>query len=322
MTQPEHRSDDELQEQAQRWHAAAAREDCDWQEFSAWLEASPRHRQAYDDAAILEARIARHAAALRASTPMAAYRPRARRSWRGVAVAAGIALLGLVAYFVVPAWQAGNPRSFVAQTGGSTTLSLAGGVQVVLAPGSALNVGGRNDSRLRLDGDAWFDVPHDPDRQLTIAVGPFELRDIGTRFEVVNSGSLLKVAVAEGQVGVVLPGSAGPVTVRAGQRLLVAGDPPIAEYGEVAAADVAGWREGRLVFRNEPLSLVALQLGRHAGLTVTVDPSVAQRRFSGVFTIGDGSRLVAQLAQIMDLRARREGSAVLLLAADGEPQDR
>ncbi len=322
MTHSEHRSDDELLEQALHWHAGTAHEDCDWQEFTAWLEASPRHRQAYADAAMLEERIARHAGALRAGTSMSAYRPRARRHWRGVAVAAGIALLGLTAYFAVPLWQAGNPRSFTAQAGGSTSLALAGGVKVVLAPGSALNVSGRQDSHLRLDGDAWFDVPHDPDRQLTISVGPFQVRDVGTRFEVVGAGSLLKVAVAEGEVGVVLPGNAGPVPVRAGQRLLVAGDPSIAEYGKVAAADVAGWREGRLVFRNEPLSLVALQLGRHAGLTVTVDPSVAQRRFSGVFTIGDGSRLVAQLAQIMDLRTRREGSVVHLLSADGKPAGR
>ena len=87
MTQSEYRSDDGLLEQAIHWHASTAQEDCDWQEFSAWLETSPHHRQAYADAAMLEERIARHAGALRASTPMSAYRPRAPRRWRGVAVA-------------------------------------------------------------------------------------------------------------------------------------------------------------------------------------------------------------------------------------------
>jgi transmembrane sensor len=194
-------------------------------------------------------------------------------------------------------------------------LSLAGGIQVVLAPGSTLDVAGRHDQRLTLHGTAWFDVPHDPQRQLTITAGSFQLRDIGTRFEVVSGAALLKVAVAEGEVGVVLPGHAEPAPVHAGQRLLVAGDPPIAEYGEVAVADVAGWREGRLVFRNEPMSLVALQLGRHAGLTITMDPAVAQRRFSGVLTIGDGTQLVEQLARIMELRSERAGAAVHLSAA-------
>jgi transmembrane sensor len=112
------------------------------------------------------------------------------------------------------------------------------------------------------------------------------------------------------------------VPVHAGQRLLVAGDPPIAEYGEVAVADVAGWREGRLVFRNEPMSLVALQVGRHAGLTITMDSAVAQRRFSGVLTIGDGTQLVEQLARIMDLRIERAGAAVHLLAAGVQPAAR
>jgi transmembrane sensor len=219
-------------------------------------------------------------------------------------------------------FSAAGDRMIVAQAGASRAVSLDGGIQVLLAPGSAMQVSGRHAERIRLTGGAWFDVPHDPQRELVIQAGPYQVRDIGTRFEVVSAANQLKVAVAEGQVGVVLPGQAQPARVNAGQHLLVAGDPPIAEYGEVAAEDVAGWRAGRLVFRNEPLSMVAAQLGPHAGLTVTVDPSIAQRRFSGVLAIGDGSQLVAQLRQIMDLKEQRTGTVVHLVAADGEPAGR
>ncbi|HTP40356.1 MAG TPA: FecR domain-containing protein [Steroidobacteraceae bacterium] len=309
--------DEELLQQALRWQAASTRDDCDWQAFTDWLETSPRHRQAYDEIARLDDHVARHAAALRIA-PLPQRPPRARGRLILAAAVAGVALLGAVAWRTLPAILGQGPRTFVAQAAGST-LTLAGGVKVVLAPGSSLVVAGRHDAQLRLDGDAWFEVPHVPGRELRIAAGDYELRDIGTRFEVVSDGAQLKVAVTEGELAVSLPGRDEPAHVGAGQRLLVAGDPPMAEYGAVAAADVAGWREGRLVFRNEPLSLVAVQLGRHAGLTVTVDPSVAQRRFSGVFTIGDGSQLLAQLARIMDLRAQRDGAAVRLLAAGTGP---
>jgi transmembrane sensor len=177
---------------------------------------------------------------------------------------------------------------------------------------------GPRDTQLRLEGSAYFDVPHDPARQLVIAAGPYAVRDIGTRFELMSDGRQLKVAVAEGQVNVSLPGTAQPVAVAANHRLLVAGDPTIAEYGQVEAAELASWREGRLVFRNEPLSMVASQVGRHAGLTVTVDPAIAQQRFSGVLAIGDGSRLVAELGQIMGLREVRDAAGVRLVAADDD----
>jgi transmembrane sensor len=313
----QHAVDEELLSQALRWQAATARPDCDWDAFTAWLEASPAHRQAYDEVALLDACIDRHAAALhQAGAATVRRRP---QLW--VAAAAVFLLAAGLVYQLLPAWLAGNPRTFSASSA-SASLQLAGGMHVVLAPGSTLSVAGRRDERMTLDGSAWFDVPHDPERELAITVGAFQLRDIGTRFEVVAGGPLLKVAVAEGAVGVMLPGRTDAVPVRAGERLLVAGDPPIAEYGAAAADDLAGWRAGRLVFRNEPLSLVALQIGRHSGLAVTVDPAVAQRRFSGVLTIGDGTQLVAQLAGIMGLRVERAGSGVRLVAAGGQPSGR
>lgn len=309
--------DEQLVEQAMRWRAATARDDCDWQKFTLWLEASPAHRQAYDDVAMLEEGVALHQRALQRAVPAEGGRGLHvwRRAWIGAAMAAGMALVALIVARPLLPFMAGAPQSFAADAGAGRTLSLDGGIQVVLAPGSAIQVEGDRSEQIRLDGSAYFDVTHDPDRELRIAVGPYQVRDIGTRFELVSSGRELKVAVAEGQVGVVLPGQQGSVAVRAGQRLLVAGDPAIAEYGEAAPDDVGSWRAGRLVFRNEPLSLVAPEVGRHAGVTVTVDPAIAQRRFSGVFAVGDGTQLVDQLGRIMGIDVRHEGTAVHLSAA-------
>lgn len=302
-------------EQALRWHAASGREDCDWQGFTRWLEASPRHRQVFDDVALLEESIIRHRERL-AHGASRRSGSRVRPVWLGAALAASLALCAL---FIIPTLRDPAERLFTAQAGTTRALVLAGGVHIVLAPGSSLAVAGRQEQRLRLDGSAWFDVPHDPGRQLEIEAGPYRLRDIGTRFEAMSAAGQLKVAVTEGTVDVVLPGREQPFALAAGHRLLVAGSPPIAEYGEAVASEVAAWRDGRLVFRNEPLSMVALQVGRHAGLAVTVDPSIAQRRFSGVLAIGDGAQPVAELGRIMDLQEQREGTAVHLSAAGGEP---
>lgn len=305
----------EVHEQALRWHAAVGRGDADWEAFTTWLEAAPAHREAYEQLALVDALLERHAPALRATAT-----PRSRpRLWAMAATLSGVLLAALLAYRLLPDHLAGASRTFAAQAAATRDVPLAGGMHVLLAPGSTLTVAGARDQQLTLTGSAWFDVPHDPGRELQVAIGPYRLRDIGTQFEVTGDASLLKVAVAEGELRVELPGSSEPARVHAGQRLLVAGVPPIAEYADVAGADLASWRTGRLVFSDEPLSLVALQVGRHAGVAVTVDPAVAQRRFSGVLAIGDGTQLVAQLADIMGLHAQRDGAVVHLLAGDAGP---
>jgi transmembrane sensor len=313
MTDPESGAQSGVLESALRWHGATAQQDCDWDAFTIWLEADPAHRRAYAEVAELEAQLVRQRSVLQQQLRDVAA-PTSRRWWSGAAAAAVL----LAALFI--GWQslplhAPAAREYVAR-GETLPVNLAAGVKFTLAPGSRIRVSGGHQEQMDLTGTAYFDVPHDPRRTLAIAVGGYVVRDIGTRFEVSGAGGELKVAVAEGEVAVDLPGAAQHARVVAGQQLLVSGAPLRAEYASIAGDDVAGWRAGRLVFRNEPLTLVAAQIGLHAGQVVTVDEAIAQRRFSGVLTLGDGSQLAARLAEIMGLTVQVRGNSVRLAAAD------
>lgn len=300
-------------ESALRWHTATARPDCDWDAFTIWLEEDPAHRRAYAEVAELEAQLARQRFVLQQQlrdVPV----PTSRRWWSGAAAAAVLLAALFIGWQRLP-WHAPAAREYVAR-GETLPVAMEAGVKFTLAPGSRIRVSGGHQEQMDLTGTAYFDVPHDPGRTLRIAAGGYVVRDIGTRFEVSSAGGELKVAVAEGAVAVDLPGAAQQVRVAAGQLLLVSGAPLRAEYASIAGDDVAGWRAGRLVFHNEPLTLVAAQIGLHAGQTVTVDEAIAQRRFSGVLTVGDGSQLAARLGEIMGLAVQVHGNVVHLAAAD------
>lgn len=304
--------DEAVTQAALAWHAATSRDDCDWDAFTTWLEQDPAHQQAYADVALLEDRIAQHRPALQQSTRVIPVARRRTRPWLAAAMAAGVLGVALVLGwnqlpFTTPAAQEYQAL------GTAQPVQLADGTRIVMAPGSHVFVRGRNQDQISVEGAAYFDVPHDPSRQLVVRAGDYTVRDIGTRFEVFGAGRALKVAVAEGNVTVALPGG-GDTRVSAGQQLIVAGQPAVAEYASIAPEDVAGWRSGRLVFRNEPLSLVAGQIGPHAGMTVSVDAAIADRRFSGVLAIGDGSQLVARLGEIMGLAVQPSGDTVHLSA--------
>ncbi len=300
---------------ALRWHEETARDECDWDAFTAWLEQSPAHRQAYDDVALLEDQLARGRAVLRAaSAPV----PRRRPLWLAAAAAAIVAVAFAWSWLGTP--FSGTPvQDYQAGTNQPRRLQLDDGSSILLAPGSSLRIAGRHQDHMELEGAAYFDVPHDPGRTLVVSAGGYSIRDIGTRFEVVSGGGELKVSVAEGSVVVDLPAQRGSAQVQAGQRLLVSSAKPVPEYASIGAEDVASWREGRLVFFNEPLSLIVQQVARYAGTDITLDPGIADRRYTLVLPIGDGSQLVAQLGDIANLVSTRDGDTLRLSAGDPRP---
>jgi transmembrane sensor len=306
--------DEGVLQAALRWQESIARGDCDWEAFTLWLEADVAHQQAYDDVALLDDQLLRHRTELQHKALAAG---KLRPLWRTWTAAALVAVLAVIALWVALPLQpfAGlRAQSYQASTAQSRSIVLDDGSQIQLAPGSSVRISGWRQNRVDLRGAAYFDVPHDPQRTLVVTAGEYSIRDIGTRFEVVSAEHALKVAVAEGSVLVDLPGGSGSAQVNAGNRLLVSGASPVAEYETMASDDVAGWRNGRLVFHNEPLALVVQQISAHAGVAVTVDAAIAERRFSGVLVIGDGSHLVSRLGEIMGLAMVHEAAGVHLSA--------
>jgi len=300
-------ADELLLDQAAAWHVASASDSMDWDGFTQWLEADPLHGAAYDEIALADAALDDHRAALRELSADDAPRPpRKWPMWIGGALAASLAVVAIIPETTTPA-----TRTFVsAQT--SRTIALSDGSEVVLAPRSRLSVAGRHGNELALDGGALFAVRHDPNRTLSIAAGGLRIVDLGTRFEVQTDGPAVRVQVSEGRVEVRGDALGLPVQLMAGRGILFDPAHQLATVEAVSPADVGEWREGRLTYDAAPLSLVAADLARYAGISVTVPPPLAGRRFSGTLSIHDGDSAVRDLAQLMGLGVSHSGSAYRL----------
>ena len=192
------------------------------------------------------------------------------------------------------------------------TVTLQDGSQVVLGPHSQLTVAGRHGDQLALEGGAYFDIKHDPARQLSIAAGPLNIGDIGTRFEVQANDSAVRVEVSEGQVELKGDALGNPVQLAAGRRILFDPAHQLATVSPVAPGAVGEWREGRLTFDAAPLSLVAADLSRYAGVSITVSQPLASLRFSGTLSIQNGDTAVRDLAQLMGLELSNHSGAYRL----------
>jgi transmembrane sensor len=323
--------DDTIIDQAVAWHIASAGDDMDWDGFTAWLEADPRHRAAYDEVALGDAVLAGHGAAIFGDSsvdhadipadppvmtqasppPMPANDPGTPsdrkmrrggwRTWGSVAIAASLA-----AVVALPLIRA--PADLVYATDQSSrTVTLPDGSTVQLAPDSRLTLDGGEMDRIALSGGALFDIRHDPDRALRIDAGGLTISDIGTRFDVQTADGDVRVAVAEGEVHVASPRLAAPVSLRAGRTLHWNRAAGRAAVEPIGISDVGSWRQGRLTYSAAPLSLVAQDLSRYAGVTVSVAPTVGDQLFSGTLAIGNGGTAVQDLSQLMGLRVARDG---------------
>ncbi|MES3101688.1 FecR family protein [Sphingomonas faeni] len=312
---------------AASWHARLDSPEMDWEAFGAWLDADPSHRRAYDSIALLDAEIGKAAPAIAAAMPanddmvaetLAPARPARPSRWRWAALGTGGALAaGLAVLLAVPSADTAA-QLYTTGRGETRAVTLADGSRMQVDRGSRVSVSGGTSPVIEIaDGAASFAVRHDPSRLLMVRAGGYEIRDIGTRFDVVNARGRVAVTVAEGAVDVTpIGGSSVDTTMlHAGQSLNITPSKQIAERRTVEPARVSDWADGRLDYDGAPLALVAADISRYADAPLMVDPSAANLRFSGVLTIGDGSRLVDQLRAVLPIRARRVGGVVYLDAA-------
>ena len=303
--------DERLFDEAVAWHRVLDDDDADWDGYTEWLEADPRHREAFDAVALTDRIVDDHVGTLSTLVfPSEDWVDRpSRKPWLMGSIAAALAL----AVGVPMALRSAADVTYATADGETRHLALAGRIAIDLAPSSTLVAKAGDPNRLELaSGEAYFAVVHDPARTLAIRAGDVAVSDIGTRFAMNVSPDAVLVSVADGRV-TVTHGEAAPRTVSQGEQLLAArtGD----TVSPVAAASVASWRTGRLIYSNAPLGVVAADISRYAKAKIVVDPAIADQRFSGVLVVGDGSKLVPTLAGVMGIAYHVDGGSIRLSAA-------
>lgn len=317
-------ADETIIAEATDWHLASARDDMDWDGFTRWLEADVRHRTAYDEIVLADAALAEHGA-------MAAMQPAAANDdtigyaddeavaapdsiawhrWGGLAIAASLALV-----LALPWIGPGGPTTYATEAA-SRAIALQDGSQIVLAPHSRLEIAD-GERRIALSGAAWFDISHRPSRNLAITAGDLELRDIGTRFDVQETGGQVRVAVAEGHVRVASAAFDRPIDLSGGRGLTYDPRGGAVTVRDVRSEDAGAWRSGRLTYDAAPLVLVAADLARYTGVQVVVDKTLQDRRFSGTLIVGNGEAALRDLAQLMGLGLVGSNGAYRVTAQPG-----
>jgi len=242
-----------------------------------------------------------------------------RRPFLVVAACASV-LAVLAVPFVISAFRAlpevssSSPVRYSAGIGERRFLPLEDGTTIELNTRSIVEVEITSHTRrvTLLAGEAVFNVRHDEARPFNVISGGLVIRDVGTTFDVRQSGEATTVSVIEGRVAISMM-EAGkvaflPTIVDAEHRaeITVPGKHVDLRIEPVAAAELArvlAWRDGHLVFRGETLAAAAADFNRyHRRQIEIVDPSIARLRVGGTFSTTDSEAFLAALHVLFDLR--------------------
>lgn len=256
-------------------------------------------------------------------TPVRPLRPTRQYPWMRVAAMVGLLILvGVFArQFISPPADAPVYQEYVAERGERKNVTLEDGTTVELNVASRLRVLEVFDAERRevtLEGEAFFDVAHDPDRPFLIRSGDAIVQVLGTAFSieaypeedqvtvVVTEGRVSLRAATQPEVGatVLTPGDLGQLAVHATE----------VTRQRVDTNDYLGWRQGVLLFRGTPLSAVARQLARWHDVNFTFeDEQLAALRLDATFEDQPLSEILDTIVAALDISYQIEGQQITFM---------
>ena len=250
---------------------------------------------------------------------------RRHRRWVLAAVAAGAVLAAVMVF------PAGNGlRTWLS---GETQYSTGVGqhVEITLQDGSQVNLGARSQlsvhySRSSRDltlarGEAFFAVQKDAGRPFRVRVLSAVVTAVGTAFDVRASNDRGVVTVTEGTVQ--LADHAGPVAkITRGESASFVNHAETSSFDDlkvmrVDPARAVGWREGWLVYRDEPLRDVLADVSRYTDQDIVIAPGAALNvRFTGAVSEDSTLEWLHSLPGAFAVKVTAEGDHIAIAAAD------
>ena len=268
-------------------------------------------------------------------------RQRSGRRWVGAAVmvtlivavaAAWVSRQGVEAPITTPE-IAELHDTYKTEIGEQTTESLADGSILAVNTNSLVRVEFSSHARvLRLErGEIHVEVAEDTERPFSVIAGGRIVQAIGTAFSVeITDDQQIELVVTEGKVVVGVSGLDGPPvgapprlvqsstnTVQAGEELVLGA--PEETVKSVSAEDIEvklSWREGRLIFRGEPLDAALAEVERYTTVQfVFLDDDIRTREVVGRFRADDVESLLLALRLNFDIAYEHVDDGRVLLSS-------
>jgi transmembrane sensor len=211
---------------------------------------------------------------------------------------------------------------------GSAYHTAVGGIEAVpLEDGSKVTLNTDTDLRVSLttserrvdlkQGEAFFEVAHDPGRPFVVRAGAKRIVAVGTQFSVRRQGEDVWVVVTEGKVRLESgdPAGAAPITlIRAGNMARAQESGVLVSPENPADAESAlSWRQGYVVLHDTPITEAAAEFNRYNVRKIVIaDPAVGNIRVGGNFRSTNSEAFVRLLANGLPIHIEENDQEIVL----------
>lgn len=202
--------------------------------------------------------------------------------WQGFQRIAAILIIPLMLSFLAYYHFQSNPSTVLASfaeiqcpMGVRTKFQLPDGSTGYLNSGSSLKypVQFIDERKVELIGEAFFDVVHNADIPFHVNTKNLDIKVLGTTFNVIANEDepTEEIVLQTGKVDVSTLDGKPLTTLKPNEQITLNNQKQTFVKNEVEASQYTGWKEGKLVFRNENMQQVARRLSRWYNAEVIID---------------------------------------------------
>lgn len=245
-----------------------------------------------------------------------------RTSWKAAAIWIGLILTGVAGYLL---YKDNTPKSIQQAIAFIEIQTRANQRQRLIMPDSSviwLNSNSRlsyhpdfaRHREIRLDGEAFFDVTHDPGHPFTVKAGRISTEVYGTAFNIsaYANANQLQVALQRGKIGVrydsIQPGKER--ILYPGELLVYDKHSHAVQFGLENTTDMGGWVYGKLAFKRVPLKEVLTQLENYYGIDFSYTSDLKNVLITGQFEHASPEKIMKHLSFGWDIQFDRSGDTV------------
>lgn len=212
-------------------------------------------------------------------------------------------------------------KQLVAANGQTVNFTLADGTKIWLNAGSKLTYPEtfRGEKReIKLEGEAFLDVAHDPAKAFIIHTGQVSTHVLGTSFNIKAYANerFIKVDVLSGKVGVVTPAGKAKSTTTfltpAEEVVFNKDGLSVTKNKQVDVNALSSWKDGELVFKNMALPEVLNTINRHFNVTVSADVNLARCSITANFTNVSLENIMKIISKLVKGKAVQKGAVYQL----------
>ena len=299
-------STDDIENEAATWLARLHADRCDSADqvaFRAWLNQSPAHASAFEDATM----VWETAGSLPRSMLQTPKKARIGRR----EVLAGIAVTTVAAGAVMVTSNKAAAKVYETKVGERQRIILSDNSAVTLDTDTRIIVT-FTDSHRRIDlerGRVNFQTVPDARRPFIVSAAHNSVVADYSQFDVRRDGERLSVILLSGRASVQV--GVNRVNLSHGQRLVSSRDGLHLDNPNLLP--LLAWQMGQAILDDETLDDAVAEMNRYSEIKLTIgNREIANMRVSGVYKVGDNLAFARSVARLLPLRVTQAGDRVML----------